>query len=221
MLSVVHATQAPAMMGLDLNLLLLYIVTVTVMIALPGPVMILVVSAGLSGGPRRAWSTIAGTNAASLLLIALSALMVQGLLAINEAYFNGVKLVGALYIGYLGWDLLRAVPFEGQPQADGSAGGFGKGFMVAIANPKDIIFFASFFPQFIGIMPQPVLSLTVLTLLWVALDFATLMLMFQLVRRLLRPALQRALLRCSGVLLIAVALVGGVFAARALWSAPA
>lgn len=206
------------MIGFDLNLLLLYIVTVTVMIALPGPVMILVVSAGLSGGPRRALSTIAGTNAASLLLIALSALMVQGLLAIDEAYFISVKLLGALYIGYVGWGLLRAVPFEGRPQAGGGVGGFGKGFMVAIANPKDIIFFASFFPQFIGIMPQPALSLVVLTLLWVALDFATLMVMFQLVRRLLRPVLQRALLRCSGVLLIVVALVGVAFAGRALWT---
>lgn len=195
-------------MALDLNLLLLYALTVIVMIAIPGPVAVLVVSAGLAGGARRALLTIAGTNAASLVLILLSALMVRGVLAVDATLFSVVKLLGALYIGYIGAGLLREAPFDGAPAGSGRAGGFGRGFTVALSNPKDIIFFASFFPQFIAVTPHAGASLLVLTLLWVALDFATLMLMSHLVSRLSRPRVQQALLRGSGVLLMGIAAFG-------------
>ena len=64
-------------MQVDFNILLLYVVTVVAMIAVPGPVVILVTGAGLAGGPGRALRTIFGTNAASLVLIALSGLLVK------------------------------------------------------------------------------------------------------------------------------------------------
>ncbi len=92
---------------IDLNLLILYILAVIVMIAVPGPVAVMVVSAGVSGGARRALLTVAGTNLASLVLIALAALLVKGLLTVDAALFASIKLCGALYVGYLGWGMLR------------------------------------------------------------------------------------------------------------------
>lgn len=193
---------------IDLNLLMLYMVAVVVMIAVPGPVAIMVVSAGIIGGARRALLTIAGTNLASLVLISISALMVKGLLAMDESVFALIKLGGALYIGYIGWGLLRTRGTGSMDPAAAGTGGFGRGFIVALSNPKDIVFFASFFPQFIGITHDADSSLIVLTLLWIVLDFVTLMLMFQLISRLLHPTLQQMMLRASGVVLIAVAMVG-------------
>lgn len=193
---------------IDLNLLMLYMVAVVVMIAVPGPVAIMVVSAGIIGGARRALLTIAGTNLASLVLISISALMVKGLLAMDESVFALIKLGGALYIGYIGWGLLRTRGTGGMDPAAAGAGGFGRGFVVALSNPKDIVFFASFFTH------DADSSLIVLTLLWIVLDFVTLMLMFQLISRLLHPTLQQMMLRASGVVLIAVAMVGA-------WSATA
>ena len=61
----------------------LYCFAVVVMIATPGPVMLLVASAGLKGGYRKALQTIFGTNLASLILIALSILILKGLLDVN------------------------------------------------------------------------------------------------------------------------------------------
>lgn len=87
----------------------------------------------------------------------LSALVIKGLLAINETAFNALKLVGACYIAYVGWDILR----ESRPAEQSCVaiqprvGGFSKGFVMAISNPKDIIFFVSFFPQFINITTDP------------------------------------------------------------------
>lgn len=204
-------------MVLDLQLLALYVVTVVAMIALPGPVAVLVVGAGLSGGARRALATIAGTNAASLLLILLSVLVVRGLLALDETFFNLIKLLGALYLGYVGVGLLRDAPADTLASVRKGTGGFANGFLVAVSNPKDIVFFASFFPQFIAITPHAGSSLAVLTLLWIVLDFATLMLMFHLISRLLQPRVQRMLLRGSGGVLLVVAAVGGWAAGLALW----
>ena len=57
---------------MNLTEYLFYAVTVIVMIATPGPVMLLVASAGLKGGYKKALETIIGTNLASLVLIFLA-----------------------------------------------------------------------------------------------------------------------------------------------------
>ena len=64
---------------------------------------------------------------------------------------------------------------ESLSQSKALDGGFKQGFLVGISNPKDIIFFAAFFRQFIQITPHLNISLGVLTLDWIVLDFATFM----------------------------------------------
>lgn len=68
--------------------LVLYCTAVVVMIATPGPVMLLVASAGLKGGYKQALKTIFGTNLASLVLIVLSVLILKGFLNIAEHWLN-------------------------------------------------------------------------------------------------------------------------------------
>lgn len=132
---------------------LLYCIAVVIMIATPRPVMMLVASAGLKGGYRKAFQTIFGTNFASLILITVSILVLKGFLDINEQWFNGIKILGCLYIAYLGFQILKEVLFskagELSSQSKSLDGGFKQGFLVGISNPKDIIFFAAFFPQFV------------------------------------------------------------------------
>lgn len=209
-------------MHIDFGMLALYVVTVITMIAVPGPVAVLVTGAGLAGGAKKAFNTIAGTNAASLVLILLSALVVKGVFAVNETAFNLLKLAGACYIGWIGWEILRESRTPDQQPAAAvqpRVGGFSKGFVMAISNPKDIIFFASFFPQFVSVTPDPNTSIALLTLLWIVLDFATLFLIYLLVARLLKPSVHRALLRVSGVLLLIIAIGGVAMTMTELWRA--
>lgn len=208
-------------MHIDFGILALYVVTVVTMIAVPGPVAVLVTGAGLAGGAKKAFHTIAGTNAASLVLILLSALVVKGIFAVNETAFNLLKLAGACYIGWIGWEILResGTGDQGPVAVQPRIGGFSKGFVMAISNPKDIIFFASFFPQFLAITPDTNTSIALLTLLWIVLDFATLFLIYLLVARLLKPSVHRTMLRVSGVLLLIVAAGGIVMTAMDLWRA--
>lgn len=196
----------------------LYCAAVVVMIATPGPVMLLVASAGLQGGYKRALQTIFGTNLASVVLIVLSILILKGALNINEQWLNGIKVLGCLYIAYIGFDILKDVitstSSENAMTLNAISGGFKKGFLVGISNPKDIIFFASFFPQFTGVSSDLNLSLMILTISWIILDFATLSLVYLSFNRLAKSAWYPKLLALCGLILIAVAIYGiyGVWA---------
>lgn len=187
---------------------LLYCIAVIVMIATPGPVMLLVASAGLKGGYKKALQTIFGTNLASLVLITTSILVLKGFLNISDSWFNAVKMIGCLYIFYLGVQILQevfSVQFKNNELhlSESSQGGFQQGFLVGISNPKDIIFFASFFPQFINITPQLDFSLVVLTLSWIVLDFATLSMVYLGFNRLSKSKRYPYILGlCGGVLIL-------------------
>ena len=84
-------------------------------------------------------------------------------------------------------------------------GGFKQGFLVGISNPKDIIFFASFFPQFVQITPHLNISLGILTSSWIVLDFATLSMVYLSFNRLSKSKLYNKLLGACGAVLILIA----------------
>lgn len=190
---------------------LLYIISVVVMIATPGPVMILVASAGLKGGYRKALATIFGTNFASLVLIALSILILKGMLSVDERVFFIIKILGCGYIAYLGVEILREA-FKYRENTIQSLkpieGGFQKGFLVGISNPKDIIFFSSFFPQFTGIYPELNVSLSILVVAWIILDFMTLSVVYLLFNRLSQSQHYFKVLGLCGLILMFIAIYG-------------
>lgn len=191
---------------------LLFIISVVVLIATPGPVMILVASAGLKGGYKKALETIFGTNFASLILIFISVLILKGFLTIDENYLKAIRIFGCLYIAYLGYSIIKEVLQAPHPTAiqtvAAQSGGFKKGFLVGISNPKDIIFFSAFFPQFINISPNINFSLSLLTVTWIVLDFLTLSLVYLFFRSLSQSRIYPKILGLCGVLLVLIALYG-------------
>ncbi|AWL30529.1 LysE family translocator [Acinetobacter defluvii] len=181
------------------------------MIATPGPVMLLVASAGLKSGNKKALHTIVGTNLASLVLIATSVLILKGFLNISSHWFDLIKILGCLYIAYLGVQIVREALSQTQQAHEISSqvqGGFKQGFLVGISNPKDIIFFASFFPQFTHVTHNLDQSLILLTLSWIILDFATLSVVYLGFNALSKSKIYHKILLGCGVILIAVALYG-------------
>lgn len=186
-------------------------ISVIIMIATPGPVMILVASAGLKGGYRKALQTIFGTNLASLILIALSILILKGMFSVNETLFLIIKVLGCFYIAYLGYDILKEV-FHNKDIAIGALkpidGGLTKGFLVGISNPKDIIFFSSFFPQFIAIHSDINISLMILVVAWIVLDFLTLSIVYLSFNKLSKSQHYPKILGLCGLILILIAIYG-------------
>jgi threonine/homoserine/homoserine lactone efflux protein len=80
--------------------------------------------------------------------------------------------------------------------------------MVGISNPKDIIFFISFFPQFIQITESFGKSMVVLSLLWIAIDFAVLSLYIFAIGKIASQRSNRIITLASGIALLLIALAG-------------
>ncbi|WP_182345300.1 LysE family translocator [Comamonas koreensis] len=205
------------MSELNLSLVFLFALSVITLLITPGPVTLLVARAGLVGGMRHAFATICGTNLASLVLIFLSALLIKGLLVIDESAFKLVRVAGCLYIVWIAWGMIRdawvmdAQPgraMTAEPATGSQQGGFSQGFILGVSNPKDIIFFASFLPQFMGVLPAPSHSLAVLTVVWMVLDFSMLGLIALLVRSLISPAREKRILLVASCLLLAIGVAG-------------
>ncbi|MFC5472762.1 LysE family translocator [Paraherbaspirillum soli] len=208
---------------MDYPVLLLYVFSVVALISTPGPVVMLVMNASLQQGPVHGLKTILGTNAASLVLIAITALVINQVFAINAFLLTVLKALGCLYLIYIALDGLwhvyrtRSVGIEpvGGEQRSKDAG-FQKGFMVGISNPKDIIFFASFFPQFISISPNRHLSLSILTVVWIALDLAILSFYVFLMSQKKIKRYKTLIILLSSLCLLLVAMIGLVYSVREL-----
>lgn len=202
-----------------------YALTVLLLIATPGPVVALIVNTAAASGSRKALFTALGTNWASLVLIAAAAWVIMTSAAIDKAWLSGMSLLGCLFIGYIAAGTLKEAlqpPAEGDTAspAAGKAGrgGLWQGFMVGISNPKDIIFFISFFPQFIQITESFEKSMVVLSLLWIAIDFAVLSLYIFAIGKIASQRSNRLITLVSGVMLLLIAVVGLIYNLRALAS---
>ncbi|MDH0300753.1 MULTISPECIES: LysE family translocator [unclassified Pseudomonas] len=193
-----------------------YALTVLLLIATPGPVVALIVNTAAASGSRKALFTAVGTNWASLVLIGAAAWIIMTSAAIDKAWLNGMSLLGCLFIGYIALGTLRDVlqapadsaPAQAQTTVPAGRGGLLQGFMVGISNPKDIIFFIAFFPQFIQITESFGKSMMVLSLLWIAIDFAVLSLYIFAIGRIASPRANRLISLASGVALLLIAAVG-------------
>lgn len=200
-----------------------YALTVLLLIATPGPVVALIVNTAAASGSRKALFTAVGTNWASLVLIGAAAWIIMTSAAIDKAWLNGMSLLGCLFIGYIAVgtlrDALQAPPAASDtpaPVAKPGRGGLWQGFMVGISNPKDIIFFISFFPQFIQITESFEKSMVVLSLLWIAIDFAVLSLYIFAIGKIASQRSNRLISLASGVALLLIALGGLAYNFREL-----
>jgi len=201
-----------------------YILTVMLLIATPGPVVALVIATASVDGPRKALSTAIGTNWASLVLIALASYIILTSAAINIILLNILSLMGCLFIGYLALDTLKRSPASAGTETPGESaahGGLWRGFVVGISNPKDIIFFISFFPQFIQVTSSSKHSLLLLSLLWVVIDLLILGAYIFITRKLFNDTNKQLISKCSGVALLLVALLGLIYNVRELLLQPA
>ncbi|GLU35844.1 LysE family translocator [Trinickia caryophylli] len=135
-----------------------------IVIVIPGPTVLLVVSYALGHGRRYALATTAGVALGDLTSMTASMLGLGAVLAASATLFTALKWVGAAYLVYLGIKLWRAPVRE--PQApDVSETRTRKvvahAYAVTTLNPKSIVFFVAFVPQFMNphapIWPQAVI----------------------------------------------------------------
>jgi threonine/homoserine/homoserine lactone efflux protein len=155
-----------------------YVGVITALIIFPGPVALLCTTHGLRFGRHRAFATVLGGGVASLVLMTLSALGLGAVLATSETAFFVLKLLGGAYLVYLGLQAWLAAPSSpvatasepAPPSVRPASGLFRQGFLVGIGNPKDLLFFAALFPNFITIGEPQMLQFAILALTWLVID---------------------------------------------------
>ena len=188
-----------------------------IMLAIPGPTILLVISYALGHGRKTTGATVAGVALGDFTAMTASMLGLGALLATSAVIFTVLKWVGAAYLVWLGIKLWRAPvagaggPVDGAAPAERPLRIFAHAYVVTALNPKSIVFFVAFLPQFLDlsqpILPQMVIfEITFLVL--ATLNATTYALMASAARGTIRkPAVQRAVNRVGGSLLIGAGLL--------------
>ena len=150
---------------MSLQLYLAFVAACIALALLPGPVVTLVIANGLRHGTRAALTNIAGVQAGLAIVIGIVAVGLTSLMATMGYWFDWVRFAGAAYLVWLGIKLIRA-PVEGvdadAPPPPPRGGFFLQGFLVLLSNPKVLVFFGAFIPQFMDMSRQgPFLILAV------------------------------------------------------------
>lgn len=185
-----------------------------IMLAIPGPTVLLVVSYALGHGRKSALATVAGVTLGDFTAMTASMLGLGALLAASAALFTGLKWIGAAYLVYLGYKLWRAP--VGSIEADVAPDINPKrmllhAYAVTALNPKSIVFFIAFVPQFLvasaPLLPQMLLFEA--TFLVLAAANALLYALAASAARstIRKPMVQRIVNRIGGSLLIGAGLV--------------
>jgi RhtB (resistance to homoserine/threonine) family protein len=198
--------------------LLVFIGVAAIVIVVPGPDTAVVTKNVLLHGRRAAFGTSLGVSAGLSVWTVAAAVGVASVLRASALAFTALKLIGALYLVWLGVQALRAAgrasSGTGSPSPNkremGAAGGFRQGFLSDLANPKIGIFFTSLLPQFVDpghSVLLPFLALgavfVLMTLLWLT---AYCLIAARAAKTLQRPRVRAAMDRVTGVVLIALGL---------------
>ncbi len=130
-----------------------FILASAVLLAIPGPTVTIVVGHALAGGRRAVWATVPGVVLGDFVAMTASLLGAGAVLASSATLFTILKTVGAIYLIWLGIRMWQARPRIDTPESGAQplrrASVFWNCFAVTALNPKDIVFFVAFVPQFI------------------------------------------------------------------------
>ena len=158
---------------MPLELWLAFTLASAVLLAIPGPTVMLVVSYAMAHGRQTGWSTVPGVALGDCTAMTISLLGAGAVLAASATLFTVLKLAGAAYLIWLGIQLWRADPSRAEvesmtPPAPTRAM-FWHAYAVTALNPKSIVFFIAFVPQFVspgrGLLVQfVILEVTFVTL---------------------------------------------------------
>lgn len=158
---------------------LAFVVASAVLIAIPGPSVLFAVGRALSLGRTRALAAVVGNATGVSLQVVLVAVGLGELIARSAVAFAVIKVVGAVYLVHLGAAAIRRrgeawTAADTAPPARGMVRSLTDGVVVGATNPKTVIFFVAFLPQFVdragGVAAQIAVLGAVFAAICVALD---------------------------------------------------
>lgn len=156
----------------------LYLVSIFLVIMIPGPLSLFMVSNSVNYGIVRSYPAFLGGTAASSLYLAVSATGLGVIITSSDYLFMMLKIIGAFYLIYLGFITIKVSikKMTGSQNSLESSGSpkfntlFKKSFLLGASNPKDIIFFMAFLPQFISSEKPLADQIFIIVMTWILVD---------------------------------------------------
>lgn len=161
---------------MTLDTWLLFVSTIFVVILIPGPLSIYMITNSISYGIKQTAPAFAGGVLASSLYLIASATGLGALIIASESLFSVIKTLGALYLVYLGITTWRnasrgsSITITEEAQKPNNKAMFSKAFLLGASNPKDILFFIAFLPQFLNPQVDLFQQLVVIVSTWIVVD---------------------------------------------------
>ena len=160
---------------MELGNWVLYLLAVTGLTLTPGPNGLLALTHGAIYGRRKTLSTIVGGSVGFATVIALSMFGIGALLAASVEILTVLKFVGGAYLIWLGISVWRspAIGAQDTKPVTNVKGSylFRQGALAALTNPKGILFFVAFLPQFIDPSISLLSQVVVMALTFVIIEF--------------------------------------------------
>lgn len=184
-----------------------YVVACIVIILIPGPTVTLIIATSMRHGTRAGLANVAGTQAGIAVMIAIVGIGLTSMIEGMGHWFEWVRLLGAAYLIWMGIQMFRStgrLDANGVPQAP-RGGFFLQGFLVAISNPKTLIFFGAFIPQFLDPTGNYALQIVIMgttALIFAAMSDSTYAIVAGRASRALSASRIKLLSRISGSFLI-------------------
>ena len=128
-----------------------YLMACFVIVLVPGPTVTLIIANAMRHGTRAGFANVAGTQFGVAIMIAIAGFGLNSLIESMGHWFEWLRLLGAAYLIWMGVQMFRS---DAGAKAKGTSrtprgGFFMQGFLVAVSNPKTLLFFGAFLPQFI------------------------------------------------------------------------
>ena len=136
---------------MSIELYLVFVVASALLVATPGPNVALIVGTSLTHGARTGLMAVAGVNVGVVIQLAVVAAGLSWIVDLFAQNFDVIRFVGAAYLLFLGIQTLwKARKPSRRRRRSRRERAFARGFAVAFANPKTLIFQAAFLPQFLS-----------------------------------------------------------------------
>lgn len=151
---------------MSLDLYLAFVAASVVLILIPGPNVALIVATSVAHGTRSGLLAVAGTSSAMVIQLAVTAAGLTGLLAFLADGFEVLRWLGVAYLAWLGFRAWTAPPVDlaaTAPMAGSPTRLIARGLAVSLTNPKTLLFYAAFLPQFLDASGDQARQLAVLS----------------------------------------------------------
>lgn len=147
-------------------------------VAIPGPTNLFVLSQGTTGNFKRVVSALIGIAVANLLWLILSVFGVTALIVASGKILDTLRICGAFYLGYMGVKVLASPSIrviENVKRISGRLVCF-QAFLISMTNPKPVLFYSAFLPQFIERQESYFFDLLLLGILYIAIAMSVFLL---------------------------------------------